>query len=102
LQAAAVIGKNIPLPVWHVVTDDDEENLRATIARLQAAEFLYEARLFPDVEYTFKHALTHEVAYGTLLHERRRDLHARAVEAIERSYPDRLAEQIERIAHHAV
>ena len=57
---------------------------------LQAAEFLYETRLFPDVEYTFKHALTHEVAYGSLLQERRRALHARIVEAIERLYPERL------------
>ena len=54
---------------------------------LQAAEFLYETRLFPDLEYTFKHALTHEVAYGGLLHERRRALHARIVEAIERLLP---------------
>jgi predicted ATPase len=51
--------------------------------------------------YTFKHALTHEVAYGSLLQERRRALHARIVEAIERLYADRLAEQVERLAHHA-
>ncbi|HEX5023177.1 MAG TPA: hypothetical protein VFX54_21085, partial [Candidatus Binatia bacterium] len=67
---------------------------------LQAAEFLYETRLFPDLEYTFKHALTHEVAYGNILQERRRLLHARIVEAIERLYPDRLAEQVELLAHH--
>ena len=72
------------------------------LARLQAAEFLYETSLFPDVEYTFKHALTHEVAYGSLLQERRRALHARAVEAIERLYPERLAEHVERLAHHAL
>ena len=59
------------------------------LARLQAAEFLYETRLFPDLEYTFKHALTHEVAYQGLLHERRRALHARIVEAIERLSPER-------------
>ena len=47
--------------------------------------------LFPDLEYTFKHALTHEVAYGSLLQERRRTLHGRIVEAIERLYPDRLS-----------
>ena len=70
-------------------------------ADLQAAEFLYEARLFPDLEYTFKHALTHDVAYGSLLQDRRRALHARIVEAIERLYPDRLAEHVERLAHHA-
>ena len=67
-----------------------EEALRRGLAHLQAAEFLYETRLFPDLEYTFKHALTHEVAYGSLLQERRRALHARIVEAIERLHPDRL------------
>jgi tetratricopeptide (TPR) repeat protein len=68
---------------------------------LQAAEFLYETRLFPEPEYTFKHALTHEVTYGTLLQDRRKALHARIVGAIERSYPERLAEHVERLAHHA-
>src|SRR5678815_3256448 len=68
---------------------------------LQAAEFLYETSLFPDLEYTFKHALTHEVAYGSLLHERQRALHARIVEAIETQYSNRLIEQVERLAHHA-
>jgi tetratricopeptide (TPR) repeat protein len=69
---------------------------------VQAAEFLYETRLFPDLEYTFKHALTHQVAYGNLLQERRRALHAGVAEAIEALYPDRLAEQIDRLAHHAL
>ncbi|MGH8722499.1 MAG: hypothetical protein ACREU4_10965, partial [Burkholderiales bacterium] len=71
------------------------------LARLQSAEFLYETQLFPDVEYTFKHALTHEVAYASLLHERRRALHARVVDAIERLYPDGLAEHRDRLVHHA-
>ena len=78
-----------------------EDELRAAIGRLQAAEFLYEVGLFPDLEYTFKHALTHEVTYGSLLQERRRTLHGRIVETIERLYPDRLAEHVERLAHHA-
>jgi len=68
---------------------------------LQAAEFLYEFGFLPGIEYTFKHALTHEVAYGTLLQDRRRALHVRIVETIERTYPDRLAEHVERLAHHA-
>ena len=63
---------------------------------------LYETNLFPELEHTFKHALTHEVAYGTLLGDRRRALHARIVEAIERLYADRLSEQAEQLAHHAV
>ena len=63
---------------------------------------LYETRLFPEPEYTFKHALTHDVTYGTLLQERRKTLHARIVGAFERFYPDRLSEHVERLAHHAV
>ena len=75
---------------------------RRGLAALQAAEFLYEASLFPELEYTFKHALTHEVAYGSLLQERRKTLHARIVAAIERLYADRLDEHVERLAHHAL
>src|SRR5262249_34804796 len=76
--------------------------LRGCLARLQAAELLYETSLFPDLEYTFKHALTHDVAYASLLQDRRRALHARIVEAIEALHGARLEEQAERLAHHAV
>jgi predicted ATPase len=102
LQSAAVIGKDVPYAVLQAIAELPEEPLRQGLARLQAAEFLYETSLFPDLEYTFKHALTHEVTYGSLLHERRRALHARIVEAIEGLYADRLAEQVERLADHAV
>ncbi len=102
LQAAAVIGKDVPFALLLAVADLGEEDLRRGLAHLQAAEFLYEARLFPDLEYTFKHSLTHEVTYGGLLQERRRDLHARLVDAIETLHRDRLGEQIERLAHHAL
>jgi len=101
LQAAAVIGTDVPFSLLQAVADEPEDRLHRGLAQLQATEFLYETRLFPDLEYTFRHALTHEVAYGGLLAERRRALHARIVETIERLYPDRLAEQIERLAHHA-
>ena len=102
LQAAAVIGKDVPFALLLAIAELPEEDLRRWLAHLQAAEFLYETSLFPDLEYTFKHALTHEVAYGGLLQERRRDLHARIVDAIETLHRDRLGEQIERLAHHAV
>jgi class 3 adenylate cyclase len=101
LQAASVVGKDVPFVLLEAIAEEDEEGLRGGISRLQAAEFLYESRLFPDLEYTFKHALTHEVAYGGLLQERRRALHARMVEAIEDRYRDRLSEQADRLAHHA-
>jgi tetratricopeptide (TPR) repeat protein len=102
LQSAAVIGKDVPFSLLQAITELSAEELRRGLTHLQAAEFLYETSLFPDLEYTFKHALTHEVAYGSLLHERQRALHARIVEAIEALYPDRLIEQVERLAHHAV
>ena len=101
LQSAAVIGKDVPFSLLQAITELSDEELRRGLTHLQAAEFLYETSLFPDLEYTFKHALTHEVAYGSLLHERQRALHSRIVEAIETLYPDRLIEQVERLAHHA-
>ena len=102
LQAAAVIGTEVSCALLQAIAEEPEDTIRRSLARLQAAEFLYETRLFPDLEYTFKHALTHQVAYGNLLQERRRALHARVAEAIEALYPDRLAEQIDRLAHHAL
>jgi predicted ATPase len=101
LQAASVIGKDVPFTLVQALAEGPEEGLRRGLTNLQAPEFLYEARLFPDLEYTFKHALTHEVAYGSLLQDRRRALHARIVDAIEALYPERLTEQVERLAHHA-
>jgi class 3 adenylate cyclase/tetratricopeptide (TPR) repeat protein len=102
LQAASVVGKDVPVAVLQAVAEMPSGELRAALAELQAAEFLYEMRLFPDLEYTFKHALTHETVYGSVLQERRRVLHAAAVAAIERLYADRLPEQVELLAHHAV
>src|SRR5499425_1620880 len=102
LQAASVIGKDVPFALLQTIADSSEDDLRRALRHLQAAEFLYEASLFPDLEYTFKHALTHEVAYGSVLQDRRRRLHARIVPAIEALYPERREEQIERLAHHAV
>ena len=88
LQTAAVIGHEVPLVLLQAVADLAEEALHRSLAQLQGAEFLYETRLFPEREYTFKHALTHEVAYGSLLQERRRTLHARIVEALEELYTE--------------
>ena len=102
LQTGAVIGKDVPYAVLQAVAEMGEEDLQRSLTHLQAAEFLYETRLFPDVEYTFKHALTHEVTYGSLLQERRRALHARIAEAIESEAGDRQTEYVERLAHHAV
>jgi len=100
LQAASVIGTDVPFILIQAIADESESDLGRGLATLQAAEFLYETRLFPEVEYTFKHALTHEVAYGSLPQERRRALHVRIVDAMETLYADRPAEQVERLAYH--
>jgi len=102
VQTAAVIGHEVPLPLLQAMVELPEADLHRSLAHLQAAEFLYETRLFPELAYTFKHALTHEVAYSSLLQERRRTLHAHIVEAIETLAADRTAEQVERLAHHAL
>jgi class 3 adenylate cyclase/tetratricopeptide (TPR) repeat protein len=101
LQTAAVIGTEVPLPLLQAIADLPEAALHSGLAHLQVAEFLYETHLFPEQEYTFKHALTHEVAYGSLLQARRQALHARIVEALETLAGDRLADQVEQCAHHA-
>jgi tetratricopeptide (TPR) repeat protein len=101
LQTAAVVGNEVPLPLLQNVAELPEDALHRGLTHLQAVEFLYETRLFPEQEYTFKHALTHEVAYGSLLQERRQRLHAQIAEALEKLSDDRLTEQVERLAHHA-
>jgi class 3 adenylate cyclase/tetratricopeptide (TPR) repeat protein len=102
LQTAAVIGMEVPLVLLQAIAELPEETVHRGLMHLQTAEFLYETRLFPEHAYTFKHALTHEVAYRSLLQERRRALHTHIVEALETLSGDRLADQIEHLADHAV
>jgi tetratricopeptide (TPR) repeat protein len=102
LHVASVVGTDVPFVLLQAIAEVPDEALRRGLESLQAAEFLYETGLYPDLAYSFKHALTHEVTYGALLEDRRKTLHARIVGAIERFYPDRLTEHVERLAHHAV
>ena len=102
LQTAAVIGTEVPWPLLQAIADTADEALSRCLAQLQAAEFLYETSLFPERAYTFKHALTQEVAYGSLVQGRRRALHARIVAALEALAGDRRDDQVERLAHHAL
>jgi tetratricopeptide (TPR) repeat protein len=102
LQTAAVVGTEVPFALLQTIADLPEATLHRGLADLQAAEFLYETNLFPEPEYIFTHALTYEVAYNSLLLERRRDLHGRIVEALEALVGERVAEQVERLAHHAL
>src|SRR5262249_31260345 len=77
LQVASVVGKDVPLGLLQSVADVPSETLQRSLDHLQAAEFVYELGLSPDPEYSFKHALTHEVTYGGLLQDRRREIHGR-------------------------
>src|SRR5204863_4013342 len=90
LQTASILGKVVPLALLQAIAEIPDEALRRGLDHLQAAEFLYETGRYPDLEYSFKHALTHEVTYKGLLQERRRELHARIVDAIETLHRDRL------------
>jgi tetratricopeptide (TPR) repeat protein len=102
LQCAAVIGTEVPLTLLQAITTLSDEALLLGLARLQAAEFLYETHRFPETMFTFKHALTQQVAYEMLLQERRRTLHARIVEALEALAEEGVVEQVERLADHAM
>ncbi|HEV8617526.1 MAG TPA: adenylate/guanylate cyclase domain-containing protein [Methylomirabilota bacterium] len=102
LQVASVVGKDVPFALLRAIAELPDEALRRGLDHLQATEFLYETGLYPDLAYSFKHALTHDVTYGGLLQDRRRDLHARIVDTIEMLQQDRLDGEIERLAHHAV
>jgi pimeloyl-ACP methyl ester carboxylesterase len=101
LQAAAVIGNDVPLPLLRGMTKLNDEEFQGGLGRLQAGEFLYETRLFPDVEYTFKHALIHDVAYRSLLQDQRRTFHRRVAVLIQAQYQHRIADFTEALAGHS-
>jgi class 3 adenylate cyclase/tetratricopeptide (TPR) repeat protein len=102
LQAAAVVGMVVSWPLLKAVADIPEAELKATLAGLQAGEFLYETRPGPELEFGFKHPLTYEVAYGSMLQDRRRALHARVVETLEGLQTGGPTEPVEQLAHHAL
>jgi len=99
LQMAAVIGREFSLRLLQALTGLYEE-LKPRLSSLQSLEFIYEKGLFPEPEYIFKHALTQEVAYESLLLKRRREIHERIGIALEQLYPDTLEDHYETLAHH--
>ncbi len=101
LQAASIIGREVPLTLLQTVAEPGGLALRHALDRLQAGRFIHARGLAPDLEYVFTHALTHEVAYGSVLLERRRTLHARVAETLEHAHGARSAEQLDRLAYHA-
>lgn len=102
LQVAAIIGRDVPFALLQLLSGLQDETLRVLLANLLTGEFLFTKQLFPDGQYTFKHALTHDVAYAGVLREHRREFHACVVEGVENLYGERLNEQVERLAYHAV
>ena len=100
MHQLAVIGRQFPLSLVRQVITQPEEELYRLLSSLQRKEFLYEQPAFPEVEYIFKHALTQEVAYGTVLHERRKALHERTAQAMEALYSANLDEHYSELAHH--
>jgi len=99
MQVASVIGRDFAYRILQTITGMQEE-LKGHLVNLQGLEFIYEKSLYPELEYVFKHALTQEVAYNSLLLKRRKQIHERIGKAIEDIYPDRLEEFCEALAHH--
>jgi class 3 adenylate cyclase/predicted ATPase len=100
LQQLAVVGREFPLSLVRRVAAQPEEELYRLLASLQRKEFLHEQAAFPEPDYVFKHALTQDVAYHSMLLERRKVLHEQTARAIEQLYPDRLEEHYSELAHH--
>ncbi len=100
LQQLAVIGREFPLSLVQRVVSQPEEELYRLLASLQRKEFLYEQPAFPEVEYSFKHALTQEVAYGSVLQERRKAIHKNTAQAMEALYRANLDDHYSELAHH--
>jgi class 3 adenylate cyclase/tetratricopeptide (TPR) repeat protein len=102
LQSAAVVGNHVPFGILQEIAEISQDELQQIIARLQAAEFLYETLAFPDLEYVFKHTLTHEVSYHMLAPNRRRALHAAVLTVGERFYAGHAGEKADWLAFHAL
>ncbi|MBI3798993.1 MAG: AAA family ATPase [Deltaproteobacteria bacterium] len=100
LQTLAVIGKEFPLTLLKQVAPQPDEELYRVLGHLQTAEFIYEQPAFPEVEYTFKHALTQEVAYNSLLLEQRKLVHERTAQATEMIFHSQLEDHYGDLAHH--
>ena len=100
LQTLAVIGREFPVSLVRVVAGNSADELGRMLDALQLGEFIYEQPAAGDVEYTFKHALTQEVAYNSILSDRRKRLHERTGAAIETLYTASLDDHVSELAHH--
>lgn len=99
MQVASVIGREFAFRTLQTISDM-REDLKSALLNLQGLEFISKKKIFPELEYIFKHALTQEVAYNSLLHERRKEVHEKIGYAIESIYPDSIEEHYELLAYH--
>jgi class 3 adenylate cyclase/tetratricopeptide (TPR) repeat protein len=99
MQVASVIGREFAFRILQTISGMREE-IKSYLLNLQGLEFIYEKSLFPELEYIFKHALTQEVAYNSLLLSRRKEIHDKIGRAIEGLYPHRLEEFYEMLSYH--
>jgi class 3 adenylate cyclase/predicted ATPase len=100
LQTLAVIGRESSLGLLTQVAATPDTQLQRLLAELRAADFIYQQPAAGGVEYVFKHALTQEVAYNSLLIERRKQLHERAGQALEENFAAQLDDHLSQLAHH--
>ena len=100
LQVGSVIGREFSFELLKKVSSLDDNELRDHLLTLRNLELIYERGIFPDTNYVFKHALTHEVAYSSLLVQKRKEIHEGVGCAIEELYPNRLEEFYGVLAHH--
>lgn len=99
MQMASVIGREFAFRILESIMGMREE-LKSNLLNLQGLEFISEKQLFPELEYIFKHALTQEVAYNSLLQNRKKEIHEKVARSIEILYPDRIEEYYELLAYH--
>jgi class 3 adenylate cyclase/tetratricopeptide (TPR) repeat protein len=99
MQVASVIGRDFAYKILKSITGMHEE-LKSYLLNLQGLEFIYEKRLFPELEYIFKHALIQEVTYFSLLTARRKELHRKVGQAMEEQFGDRLSEYSNIVGEH--
>ena len=99
MQVASVIGREFAFRILQAISGMSED-LKSQLLNLQGLEFIYEKSLFPELEYIFKHALIQEVAYSSLLSNRRKEIHKRIGGAIEELYAENLEEFYEVLAYH--
>ena len=99
MQMASVIGREFAFRILESIMGM-REGLKSSLLNLQGLEFISEKQLFPELEYIFKHALTQEVAYNSLLQTRKKEIHKKVAQSIEALYPDRMEEYYELLAYH--